>query len=49
VGDALSSFEWVLAENERVLGAEHPHTVTARASLAQARAAMARQAPGHDL
>jgi hypothetical protein len=34
--------EQVAAELDRVLGAEHPDTVTARASLAQARATAAR-------
>lgn len=45
--DAVVLLEQVSAELDRVLGAEHPHTVTARASLAQARAAVAQQAPGH--
>ena len=36
LGQAIDLFEAVLAERERLLGAEHPQTMTARHNLARA-------------
>ena len=37
VGEAIPLFERTLADRERVLGADHPHTLGSRNNLAAAR------------